>query len=160
MAKLGAAEIDIEALKAIIVERLAVVSITLGSDDNPYLVFESLNAKGERLTQADLIRNFFFLKIHTDHQEDMHALYWLPMQEAIGDQLTEFVRHYLIGQDGKLPSERFSILPSQRASRRRRRSRTCETLHRAALHYERLLSPEVEPEHDLSESLSGWEGWM
>ena len=46
--KLGAAEIDIEALKAIIVERLAVVSITLGSDDNPYLVFESLNAKGER----------------------------------------------------------------------------------------------------------------
>jgi len=63
-------------------------------------VFESLNAKGERLTQADLIRNFFFLKIHTDHQEDMHTQYWLPMQEALGVQLTEFIRHYLIGQDG------------------------------------------------------------
>lgn len=152
--KLGAAEIDIEALKAIIVERLAVVSITLGSDDNPYLVFESLNAKGERLTQADLIRNFFFLKIHTDHQEDMHALYWLPMQEAIGDQLTEFVRHYLIGQDG-------SFLRSDSVYFRLKERlgggdavELLQTLHRAALHYERLLSPEVEPEHDLSESLS------
>ena len=152
--KLGAAEIDIEALKAIIVERLAVVSITLGSDDNPYLVFESLNAKGERLTQADLIRNFFFLKIHTDHQEDMHALYWLPMQEVLGDQLTEFVRHYLIGQDG-------SFLRSDSVYFRLKERlgggdavELLQTLHRAALHYERLLSPEVEPEHDLSESLS------
>ena len=100
-------------MKGIIVERLAVVSITLGSDDNPYLVFESLNAKGERLTQADLIRNFFFLKIHTDHQEDMHTRYWLPMQEALGVQLTEFIRHYLDRPGRELPPGRFGVFPPQ-----------------------------------------------
>ena len=38
-----------------------VVSIVLDADDNPYLVFESLNAKGRPLTQADLIRNYLSL---------------------------------------------------------------------------------------------------
>ena len=38
------------------------------ADDNPYLVFESLNAKGRPLTQADLIRNYFFMRIHVDEQ--------------------------------------------------------------------------------------------
>ena len=152
--KLRTAGIDVEALKAIIVDRLAVVSITLGSDDNPYLVFESLNAKGERLTQADLIRNFFFLKIHTDYQEDMHRRYWLPMQEALAEQLTEFIRHYLIGQDG-------SFLRGDAVHFRLKERlgggdavELLQTLHRAAFHYERLLKPNVEAERDLSESLT------
>ncbi|WP_414620480.1 DUF262 domain-containing protein [Calothrix sp. CCY 0018] len=37
---------------------LQVVMINLGEDDDPYLIFESLNFKGEPLTQADLVRNF------------------------------------------------------------------------------------------------------
>jgi uncharacterized protein with ParB-like and HNH nuclease domain len=43
-----------EALKS----RLTVVAIHLGETDDPYLIFESLNAKGAPLTQADLIRNY------------------------------------------------------------------------------------------------------
>ena len=152
--KLRTAGIDVEALKGIIVERLAVVSITLGSDDNPYLVFESLNAKGERLTQADLIRNFFFLKIHTDHQEDMHARYWLPMQEALGEQLTEFIRHYLIGQDGSFLRGDSVYFRLKERLGGGDAVELLQTLHRAALHYERLLNPNVEPERELSESLA------
>jgi len=151
--KVRSAGIDLEALKSVLVERLSVVSITLGSDDNPYLVFESLNAKGERLTQADLIRNFFFLKIHADHQEEMHTRYWLPMQEALGGQLTEFVRHYLIGQDG-------SFLRSDSVYFRLKERlgggdavELLQTLHRAALHYERLLQPGSETDRELAESL-------
>lgn len=41
----------------LLLERLSLVSITLNDDDDPYLVFESLNAKGMQLTAADLIRN-------------------------------------------------------------------------------------------------------
>lgn len=155
--KLRTEGIDLEVLKAIVVERLAVVSITLGSDDNPYLVFESLNAKGERLTQADLIRNFFFLKIHSDQQDDMHARYWLPMQEALGAQLTEFIRHYLIGQDGSfLRSDSVYFRLKERLGGGDAVG-LLQTLHRAALHYERLLNPKIEPQHDLSESLSALE---
>src|ERR1700736_2569480 len=49
---------DLEKLKQIIVSQLVLVSIVLERDDNPHLVFESLNAKGRALSQADLIRHF------------------------------------------------------------------------------------------------------
>lgn len=57
--KLRGNTIDGQALKKVITSNLSVVSIVLDLDDDPYLVFESLNAKGRPLTQADLIRNYF-----------------------------------------------------------------------------------------------------
>ena len=63
--------------------------------DNPYLVFESLNHKGKPLSVADLIRNYVFMNIHVDHQEDIYNDIWKPMQDRLGDTIPEFVRHYL-----------------------------------------------------------------
>ena len=44
--KVNASEFDIEKIKKIITNHFSIVSITLDTNDNPYLVFESLNAKG------------------------------------------------------------------------------------------------------------------
>lgn len=82
-----------------------MVSIRLDSDDNPYLVFESLNTKGKDLTQADLIRNYFFMRIDVKKQEEIHKNYWLPMQETLQDDLTEFIRHFLM-KNGTAISEK------------------------------------------------------
>ena len=49
---------------------MEVVSITLGDDDNEYRIFESLNWKGAPLSQADLLRNYFFMRIPADQQQD------------------------------------------------------------------------------------------
>ncbi len=46
--KLKQVELEPEKLKKIITSYFSVVSIVLDADDNPYLVFESLNAKGSR----------------------------------------------------------------------------------------------------------------
>jgi uncharacterized protein with ParB-like and HNH nuclease domain len=91
--------IDLNSIKKAIIGGLSLVSITLDDDENPYLVFESLNAKGKPLTQADLIRNYLFMRIHKDKQEKIYAQYWEPMQDALGDSLTECIRHYLM-KDG------------------------------------------------------------
>lgn len=99
--KLRQVNIENEKIKKIITSYFSVVSIVLDADDNPYLVFESLNAKGRPLTQADLIRNFFFMRIHTDEQENIYQSLWLPMQNALKDDLTEFIRHYLM-RDGSV----------------------------------------------------------
>jgi len=86
----------IEVLRKTIVECLTVVSISLDPDDNPHLIFESLNAKGRPLSQADLIRNYFFMRIHVKKQESMYLSLWKPMQDELGQDLTEYIRHFLM----------------------------------------------------------------
>jgi uncharacterized protein with ParB-like and HNH nuclease domain len=94
-------EVSLEKLYDVIRNHLLLVSIVLDKDDNPYLIFESLNAKGEPLTQADLIRHFFFMRIHVKAQEEVYAECWMPMQDRLGESLTEFIRHFLM-RDGKI----------------------------------------------------------
>jgi uncharacterized protein with ParB-like and HNH nuclease domain len=94
--KFQQSNIEIQTLKKVISNNLSVVSVVLGVDDDPHLVFESLNAKGRPLTQSDLIRNFFFMRIHMNEQEDIHARYWMPMQNSLDTNLTEYIRHFLM----------------------------------------------------------------
>jgi uncharacterized protein with ParB-like and HNH nuclease domain len=88
-------QVNVRKIKQIICNQLSIVSVVLSSDDDPHLVFESLNFKGKSLTQADLIRNYFFMRIDIRDQDLIYKKYWLPMQETLGDNLTEFMRHYL-----------------------------------------------------------------
>jgi uncharacterized protein with ParB-like and HNH nuclease domain len=38
------------------------VAIDLETDDDPQVIFETLNARGEPLLPADLLRNYIFLR--------------------------------------------------------------------------------------------------
>lgn len=83
---------------------LQVVMINLGSDDDPYLIFESLNFKGEPLTQADLVRNYILMRFRHSistggEQEIVYSKYWKPLEKALSENLTEFLRHYIM-KDG------------------------------------------------------------
>ncbi len=52
----------IGALAAAVQQRLLLVSIDLGTDDDDQLIFETLNDRGTPLLSADLIKNFIFLR--------------------------------------------------------------------------------------------------
>ena len=41
------------------------------------------------------------MRIHIDKQEEVYKNYWLPMQTALNEDLTEFIRHYLM-KDGNI----------------------------------------------------------
>ncbi|GHE78762.1 hypothetical protein GCM10019059_41820 [Camelimonas fluminis] len=78
---------------------LQVVMINLGENDDPYLIFESLNFKGEPLTQADLVRNYILMRFRHSmtsggEQERIYLHYWAPMEKRLGNHITEFLRHY------------------------------------------------------------------
>lgn len=88
--------IDVERLFDALRTRLTVVAINLGDTDDPYLIFESLNAKGTPLTQADLVRNYLLLRLPADEQQHAYDVCWMPMQTRLGTHLTEFMRHYLM----------------------------------------------------------------
>ena len=90
-------KLDLDRLTNAIQNRLTVVAIHLGDADDPYLIFESLNAKGTPLTQADLIRNYLLLRLHSNAQQKSYEEAWLPMQALLpGEHLTEFMRQYLM----------------------------------------------------------------
>lgn len=57
---------------------LQVVVIDLGKDDDAQVIFETLNARGEPLLPADLLRNYIFLRAARlgEPQEDLYTEYW------------------------------------------------------------------------------------
>jgi uncharacterized protein with ParB-like and HNH nuclease domain len=81
---------------------LKVVMINLDDKtEDPYEIFESLNATGTPLTAADLIRNFILMHFkhsigeHGD-QERIYKNLWLPIEANCGDgdSLQLFFMHY------------------------------------------------------------------
>lgn len=137
--------LDIERLKIVVSKSLSAVSIVLDINDNPHLVFEGLNAKGRPLTQADLIRNYFVMRVHVDAQEDVYRKSWRPMQESLGDSLTEFIRHYLIMQLGDTVNvnDVYFVLKDQITPANA--IPYLEALAKHAVFYERFLFPDREP---------------
>ncbi|HHE64494.1 MAG TPA: DUF262 domain-containing protein, partial [Bacteroidetes bacterium] len=91
------------------IAKLMVVDISLSRDqDNPQLIFESMNSTGRELTQADLIRNFILMGLEPELQKQLYMNYWRPMeidfgQEAYDSYFDNFMRHYLTVKMGEVP---------------------------------------------------------
>lgn len=91
--------------------KLVVVDIALNrGQDNPQLIFESMNSTGRELSQADLIRNFILMGLETQLQTRLYDQYWRPMelefgQEAYGTHFDAFMRHYLTVKTGNIPRQ-------------------------------------------------------
>jgi len=92
--------------------KLGVVDIALSREqDNPQLIFESMNSTGRALSQADLIRNFILMGLEPVHQTWLYEDYWRPMevgfgQEGYGSHFDSFMRHYLTLKTGEIPNVR------------------------------------------------------
>ena len=146
--KLRQVSFEHDKLKKIITSYFSVVSIVLDTDDNPYLVFESLNAKGRPLTQADLIRNYFFMRIHVDDQDEVYKNYWYPMQTALNESLTEYIRHYLM-RDGSIIKQNDVYYALKEKVSATNATDYLKELQIFSVYYQRLIYPELEPEEDL-----------
>ena len=84
------------------------ISLTRGQDD-PQLIFESMNSTGRELSQADLIRNFILMGLEPSQQEQLYEDHWRPMelafgQDAYGSHFDGFMRHYLTFKTGEIPN--------------------------------------------------------
>lgn len=56
--------------------------------DNPQLIFESMNSTGKALSQADLVRNYVLMGLEPEHQSQLYDDYWRPMELAFGQKDT------------------------------------------------------------------------
>lgn len=77
----------IEALMEALRRHLEIVMIELEEDDDPQIIFETLNARGVPLLPSDLIRNFVFLQASNAGEdiEELYNQYWLPFDDQSKD---------------------------------------------------------------------------
>jgi hypothetical protein len=146
---------DLDAVHLAVVDRLSLVSITCDEHDNPHLIFESLNAKGEKLTPADLIRNFLLMRVHVGDQERLYRSHWLPIQQSLGDDLTEFVRHYLM-KEGRILKEAdvyFELKDRLANATPAQTEALLRDMHRHGTYYARFLEREREDDGEVAERL-------
>ena len=92
--------------------KLVIVDVSLDrTQDNPQLIFESMNSTGLELSQADLIRNFILMGLEPMLQTELYKTYWRPMEQAFGQaayvtHFDSFMRHYLTAKTREIPNLR------------------------------------------------------
>lgn len=84
--------------------KLEVINITLNQDDNPQLIFESLNSTGLALSEGDKIRNFILMGLPNALQNDYYEKYWNKIELYTGYEVSLFVRDYLSIKQQSIPS--------------------------------------------------------
>ena len=84
----------LEAMLTALLNRMKLVVITLGEDDDAQVIFETLNSKGEPLLAMDLVRNNIFYraaKEQADVEELYHSL-WDPFDDSWWRESAPFAR--------------------------------------------------------------------
>jgi len=92
------------------IQKLMIVEIALDrTNDNPQLIFESLNSTGLELSQADLIRNYILMGLEPKRQTRLYNEFWYPMERSFGHSeyssyFDRFMRDYLTLRLGRIPN--------------------------------------------------------
>ncbi len=75
--------------------KIVAIGLELGEDD-PQVVFESINATGVQLKGLDLIRNYLMMGENSDRQKHLYDTYWVPLENWLGEEdLNDFIKTYL-----------------------------------------------------------------
>lgn len=96
-------EISIDELYTAIT-KLEIINITLNKDDNPQLIFESLNSTGLALSEGDKIRNYILMGLPTKEQNEYYEKYWNRIEICTNYDVSLFMRDYLSVKQQVIPS--------------------------------------------------------
>ncbi|GAA9527384.1 hypothetical protein BTM471_06950 [Helicobacter pylori] len=72
--------------------KIVAIGLELGEDD-PQVVFESINATGVQLKGLDLIRNYLMMGENSENQKHLYDTYWVPLENWLGERdLNDFIK--------------------------------------------------------------------
>ena len=83
---------------------LEIINIELTTDDDPQLIFESLNSTGMALSEGDKIRNYILMGLPATLQNDYYEKYWNKIELCTNYDVSMFVRDYLSVKQQAIPS--------------------------------------------------------
>ena len=161
--RIASASVSAERMFLVLTQAFQVVFIDLNRDESPYRIFESLNAKGKPLSQADLVRNYIAMRLSPRMQEKVFSGQWEKIENLLQErrevgrsrlgELTAFLRHYLAMRTGVLCSEehvyaRFRDRAEREFATEDAFAAEVGELRRFAEVYDKLLRPESEASPD------------
>jgi len=89
---------ELEDLLSIVLVRMMAVWVVLEENDNAHRVFQTLNAGGKPLRQADLVRNYFFLLLG-EEGDDFYNAHWALLEADLpGRELDDYFVAWTIAQ--------------------------------------------------------------
>ncbi|MER5848708.1 DUF262 domain-containing protein [Streptomyces sp. NPDC002012] len=160
-----AAPQDLFRIEQAITSRLTLVAVTAERGDNVHRIFESLNNTGLKLSQADLLRNYLFMRLPT-RGEHVYETHWLPLQNTLSnDELEQLMWLQLVlGGDDRVRRQDLYASQQQHFERREIDEAEIEAYirdlhHRGGL-FRRLLHPEEEPDPAVRARLHRLDSWQ
>lgn len=155
----------LEKLKEVIVDKLWMVQVVLDEQDDANRIFETLNSRGLDLQKADLVRNYFMMKVRNDFEaQKLYEHTWLPMQTNLRNSyiLTKFLRDYLrmdkhtrIGEDDIYPR----LQEDLKFSSEDETKLELQKIGWYSEYFERLLFPDKEPDPAIREGIVRLRQW-
>lgn len=85
---------------------LEIINIRLDKDDNPQLIFESLNSTGLDLSEGDKIRNFILMGLPAKEQDEYYEKYWNKIELCTKYDVSAFIRDYLSVKQQAIPAQK------------------------------------------------------
>ncbi|MBQ4512268.1 MAG: DUF4268 domain-containing protein [Anaerolineaceae bacterium] len=85
---------------------LEIINIRLDKDDNPQLIFESLNSTGLDLSEGDKIRNFILMGLPIKEQDNYYEKYWNKIEICTKYDVSAFIRDYLSIKQQAIPTQK------------------------------------------------------
>ena len=83
---------------------LEIINIDLTPDDDPQLIFESLNSTGLALSEGDKIRNYVLMGLPAKDQIEYYEKYWNKIELCTGYDVSMFMRDYLSVKQLTIPA--------------------------------------------------------
>lgn len=86
--------------------RLEIINITLNNEDDPQLIFESLNSTGLDLSEGDKIRNYILMGLPPKEQDEYYEKYWNKIEVCTKYDVSAFIRDYLSVKQQSIPQQK------------------------------------------------------
>ncbi|MGX1311034.1 alkylated DNA nucleotide flippase Atl1 [Streptomyces calvus] len=160
-----AAPQDVLRIEEAITSRLTLVAVTAERADNVHRIFESLNNTGLKLSQADLLRNYLFMRLPT-RGEHIYETYWLPLQDSLSNDELEQLMWLQLVLDGDDRVRRQDLYAAQQQRFERGEVNEAEIeayikeLYRRGALFRRLLHPEEEANEAVRAHLHRLDTWQ
>ncbi|MBT2457818.1 DUF262 domain-containing protein [Streptomyces sp. ISL-86] len=160
---------DVLRIEQAITSRLTLVVVIAERGDNVHRIFESLNNTGLKLSQADLLRNYLFMRLPT-RGEHVYETYWLPLQASLSnDELEQLMWLQLVldGDDRVRRQDLYTAQQKRFECGEMDAARTeadieayVKELHRRSAHFRKVIHPAEEAVPSIRGHLSRLHDWQ